>query len=117
MSPALAQGVDARLDHVRGRVKVRLANFEMDDALALALKGAGLIQNFERGFSAEPRHAAGELQFVLGGLRHDDKTPEEAKRSIIPDRRWRLSPHKRAERVYSETLCSSFCERSTRSME
>jgi hypothetical protein len=45
----------------------------MNDAFALALKGAGFVQDFEGGFGAQARHAAGELQFVLRGLRHDDQ--------------------------------------------
>ena len=83
MRPAFAQGVNAGFDHIRGRIEIRLADLQMNDALALALQRARFVQNFKSGFSAQPRHAAGKMQFVLGGLRHDDKTPEQAKRHII----------------------------------
>ena len=57
--PAFAQGVDAGIDHVCGRVEVGLTDFEMDDALALTLQGARFIQNFKGSLGAEARHAAG----------------------------------------------------------
>src|SRR5579862_5327394 len=61
MRPALAHGVGARLDDVGGRVEIGLADFQVDDAFALPLKGAGLIQNFKGGFGTETRHAPRKL--------------------------------------------------------
>ena len=83
MRPALAEGINAGLDDVGWRIEIRLADFKVNDALALALERARLVQNFKGGLGAEPRHATGEMQFVLGGLRHGEETPEEAKRHII----------------------------------
>ena len=61
MGPALVQRIDAGLDHVGGSVEIGLADFEVDDALALALERARFIQNFEGSFGAEARHAAGKI--------------------------------------------------------
>ena len=83
MSPAFAEGVDAGLDDVCGCIEVRFADFKVDDALALAFERARLVQDFKGSLGAEPRHPTGKMQFVLGGLRHGEETPEEAKRHII----------------------------------
>ncbi len=61
MRPTSAQGVDAGVDHVCGRVEIRFADFQMNDALALALEGTRFVQNFEGGLGAQARHAAREL--------------------------------------------------------
>ena len=45
----------------------------MHDVLALALKSTGLVQNFEGGFGTEPRHAAGETEFILRRIFHGGK--------------------------------------------
>jgi hypothetical protein len=71
VGPALVESIDGRFDNVRGSVEIGLANFEVDDVPALALESASFIENFKRSFSAEPGHAAGELQFVLEGFGHD----------------------------------------------
>src|SRR5215467_2412898 len=65
--------VNGGLDNVEWRVEVRLADFEVDDVFALALKGACFVQDFEGGFGAETRHAAGEAKLVLRGVFHDGK--------------------------------------------
>jgi hypothetical protein len=64
------QRVDAGFDYVGGRIKIGLADLEVNDALALPLERAGFVQNLESGFRAQARHAASELQLVLGGLCH-----------------------------------------------
>jgi hypothetical protein len=71
--PAFSQRIDAGFNHVLGRVEIRFADFEMDDAFALALEGAGLVQDLKGSLSTEARHATSQLQFVLGGLCHDDE--------------------------------------------
>ena len=52
--------------------------------LALALQGAGPVQDFKSRLGAEPRHAAGKLQFVVRWLAPWQETPEKRKRYIIP---------------------------------
>jgi hypothetical protein len=42
---------------VSRRRKIRLADLEMDDVLALRLERAGALQHFERGLDPDPRHA------------------------------------------------------------
>ena len=64
MSPSFLQGANPRLDDVRGSIKIWLANFEVDDFLALLFQRAGAIENFESGFRPEPRHPAGQAQIV-----------------------------------------------------
>ena len=70
MRPAFAHGVDAGFHDICGSVEVGLADFQMNDAFALALEGAGFVQNFESSLGAQARHATGELQFVLNGSWH-----------------------------------------------
>src|SRR5271154_60861 len=70
MGPSFMEGVDSGLDDISGRIKVRLANFEVDDLFALLLQRAGAIQNFKGSFSTKPRHPAGETQFELSCCRH-----------------------------------------------
>jgi len=67
------EGVDTGFDNVGGSVEIGLADFQVDDALALTLQGAGFVEDFESGFGAEPGHAAGKQQFVLRGLGHEDE--------------------------------------------
>ena len=58
--PAVAQGVDAGLDDVGGRVEVGLADLEVDDVAPLRLERAGADQDFKRGFGPEPLHSGRE---------------------------------------------------------
>jgi hypothetical protein len=66
VGPSFMKRVDSRLDDVGGRVEVGLADFQVNDFFALLFERAGAVQNFKGGFGAEPRHAAGQTQFVLG---------------------------------------------------
>ena len=59
MGPAFVQRVHTRFHDVRRSVEIRLANLEVDHALALALQRPGLIQDLKGGFGAQSRHAAG----------------------------------------------------------
>jgi hypothetical protein len=43
------------------RRKVRLADFQVNDVLALRLEGTGTLEHFERGFDSNPRHPFGDL--------------------------------------------------------
>ena len=70
MGPALAQRVDTGLDHIGRRIEIGLADFQMNDLLALALESACLVQNFKGSFSAQPRHASGQAEFVLSSISH-----------------------------------------------
>ena len=70
MRPAFAKRIHACIDHVRRRIEVGLADLQMNDVLALTLQRARFVQYLERGFGAQARHAAGELQFVLRGSLH-----------------------------------------------
>ena len=65
MRPAFAHSVNARLDHVRGCLEVRLANFQVNDALALMLERTRFVQNFE-GRSRYPVATCGELGVIRG---------------------------------------------------
>ncbi len=71
MRPALVQRVHGGFHDIGRGVEIGLADFQVDDALALAFQGPRLGQNFKSSFGAQPRHAAGQLQFVLCGLCHD----------------------------------------------
>src|SRR5207244_871185 len=42
---------------VKGRVKIRFADFEMDDLFSLSLEGAGLCENFKCRFRAQAAHS------------------------------------------------------------
>ena len=55
------QRVNGRFHDVLGRVEIGLADFEMDDVLALLLQGAGTDQNFKSGLGAKTRHALGQV--------------------------------------------------------
>ena len=84
MGKALAQGVYASFDDVSGRVHVGLADFEMNDVLALTLQGAGAHQNFEGGLGSQARHPLGQAQFELSSSHRqtDDYTlPETSSNS------------------------------------
>src|SRR5271156_338811 len=70
MRPSSFQGFNPGLDNVLGRIKVGLANFEVDDIFALTFQGARLIQDFKGSFRTEPRHAFGKAKFVLGRFFH-----------------------------------------------
>ena len=65
MCPTLAQGVNASVDNIGGRVEIGLADFEVDDVLPLFLERASAVQDFKCGFGAKPRHPAGKTQFML----------------------------------------------------
>ncbi len=59
MRPAFAHGVNAGVDHIRGRVEIRLADLQVNDALALPLEGARFVQNFKGGFSVQAATCGG----------------------------------------------------------
>ena len=63
---AVAQRLHRRLDDVLGRLEVRLADAEIDDAAAFGLERGGAGEDFERGFCAQAGQVFGELQ--QGGL-------------------------------------------------
>ena len=81
--PTAAHRVGAGFDHIGRSIKVGLADFQVDHALTLAFERARLVEDLESGFGAQPRHTAGQLQFVLGGFLHAG-TPPNTKRVIIP---------------------------------
>src|SRR3984893_9773557 len=83
MCPALAQRVHPRFDYVPRRIKVRFADFEMDNILPLTLQRSRLIQDLERGLCSQARHPARQLELMLDGLYHDCKTPYSGKPHII----------------------------------
>jgi hypothetical protein len=45
--PAFAEGVHAGVDDVRWGVEIRLTDFQMNDALALAFQCTRFVQNFK----------------------------------------------------------------------
>jgi hypothetical protein len=45
----------------------------MNDFLALALQSASFVQDLKSGLRAQPRHACGQPQLVLGGRFHSGK--------------------------------------------
>jgi hypothetical protein len=47
------------------RRKVRLADFEMDDVLALRLERTGTLKDFERGLDSVPRHSFRNLHLSI----------------------------------------------------
>src|ERR1700730_18489048 len=67
MGPPLAEGADCGIDDIAGSIKVGLANFKVDHALALRLKGAGFDQDFKGGFGTQARHALRQLEMVSDG--------------------------------------------------
>ena len=60
--PALVQGVAAGFDDVGGRVEIGLADFQVNNALALRFQGTRPDQHFEGGLGAQPRHPLGQTQ-------------------------------------------------------
>ncbi len=60
MRPTLPKRVDTGFDDIRRCVEIGLADFQVDDILALLLERAGAVEDFKGGFSAEARHATGE---------------------------------------------------------
>src|SRR5439155_3008669 len=77
MRPSGTEGVDRGVNDVGRSIEIRLADFEMDDVLALPLQRTRPVQNFEGGLRAQPRHAFRQTKFELGGLGH------KAKRVIV----------------------------------
>ena len=59
--PALIERALGGVLDVGRRRKVRLADFEMNDVLALRLERAGTLEDFERGLDPDPRHSFGDL--------------------------------------------------------
>ena len=55
--PALVQRLLRRVLDVLRRRKVGLADFQVDDVLALRFERAGALQHLERGLDPDPRHA------------------------------------------------------------
>jgi len=72
--PSSFEGFDAGLNDVLGRIKVGLANFQVDDIFALTLQGARLVQHFEGSLGAQSRHALGQAEFVLRSFFHGRKS-------------------------------------------
>src|ERR1700722_5573793 len=72
--PAVAQCFNPSFDHIWWRVEVGLADFQVNDFLALSFQGASLVQDFEGSFGSEARHALGQLEFVLRGFGHRVET-------------------------------------------
>src|SRR3972149_11299102 len=62
MCVSALQCPDGRLDDMRRRVEVWLADFQVDDVAALGLKAAGLRQHLKRGLGAKSAHAVRELE-------------------------------------------------------
>ena len=73
MGPTLAQGIDASVYDVGGRVEVGLTDFEVHDLFALRFEGSRAAQDFKGGFGSQPRHPVGKTQFELGGVFHGGK--------------------------------------------
>src|SRR5208283_598554 len=70
MRPSSMKSVNTGRDHVRWSVKIGLANFKVNDFFALFFERPRAVENFKSGFGTEPRHPAGETQFVLSCSRH-----------------------------------------------
>ena len=68
----VAQRPHAGLDDVRGRGKVRLADFEVEDPAPARFEGPRLEQDVERRFGSERLHARRELWHAL------EPTPQDA---------------------------------------
>ena len=64
---ALLQRFDAGSYDVGGSIEVGLADFEVDDVLALRFEGAGANQNFKGSFGAQTGHPLRKTQFSLCG--------------------------------------------------
>ena len=61
---AVAQRLDRRLDHVVGRLEIRLADAQVDDVAALGLELLGAGQHLEGALGAEPRDRSRGLQHI-----------------------------------------------------
>src|SRR5205823_4571537 len=68
---SLVQRVAGRVDNVARRIKVRFADLEMDDIVALGLERARLHQHFKRRLGPEPRHSFRQTEWTRGSLMHD----------------------------------------------
>src|SRR5690242_10536026 len=67
------QSLYSSLNHVAGSIEVGLADFEMDNLLALTLQRTGFVQHFECGFRTEARHALGKTKLILRSVFHSGK--------------------------------------------
>ena len=65
MGPALADGVGAGLDHVRGRVEIWFTDLQVDDVASLRFQRAGSDQHLERCLRSEALHSRCELHHSL----------------------------------------------------
>ena len=82
MRPPSAESGDSGVHDVGGSVEIWLADFEMDDVLALGFQRPRAVQDFECSFRPQPRHALGQPQLELEGPGH------KAKRLILlPEKR------------------------------
>ena len=61
MRKTLIERILCRLNHIRRRIEVRLADFKMDDVLPLCLEGTGLDKNFKSCFGSKARNAFGDM--------------------------------------------------------
>ena len=61
MSPALVESALGRLSDVGGSIEIRLADFEVNDALALGLERSCAHQHLERGLGADAFHPGSEF--------------------------------------------------------
>ena len=69
MGEALVQRITCCIYDICRRIKIGLANLEMNNFAALCFQRSRPYQNFESGLGAKTRHAFGETEFV--GLSHD----------------------------------------------
>ena len=58
------------LNDVLWSIEIGLADFQVDNVLALPLQSASALQHFKCSLRAQARHAASQAQLVLKGLRH-----------------------------------------------
>ena len=70
MRPTAAQRLHASVDDVGGRVEIGLADFQMDNIIALGFEGTGPDQYFEGSLGTQARHAPGQPQLSLRGFAH-----------------------------------------------
>src|SRR5260221_702122 len=66
MRETLVDGVDAGFNHVGRRIKIRFADFQMDNAPALGFQRARFGQRLECGFRAQAGHTFGQPQSCRG---------------------------------------------------
>ncbi len=53
------KGLNSSVDYVLGSIKIRLADFQVDDFLALSFQRPSFGQDFESGFGAQILHSVG----------------------------------------------------------